>query len=572
MIQEDVLFVTPFGKPLGIGLFFVSDLRKMDSKYLLTGLCSLTALASTAQFGTGNLITTTTAPTTDVQGADTDGDGDTDLVYYAAGTVNHAENNGSGSFGPFTLLPSFGGGHFELADLDGDTDVDLVVLDEGDNTLQWRANNGTGGFGPEQFIAETEPDVLDLNCADINGDGLQDVAITMEGGLWGGVVMEAGFMWFGNQGGGFADPVYVGDLTGGPQSSVLEFGDADLDGDLDAVIVNWNFNVVVAENLDGLGTWWEPDTVFSNGALVNRLQWIDADGDGDQDLAGATGGGKVHWAENGAAQGLPWPSFNNQAIAPPGAIGNGRFGFLSCSPYASVAHNTAAGDGSALFWTYQPGTDDFGSAEVLGSVYSGSPHFASDFWLIDVTSDGRPDLVQNRDNALLWYENQLLLAPPVVTLDLAITDPVGTCDPPFALVGGTPEGGVYVIDGVVGTTVDPGTLDLGAQVVWYVFSDPITQCKGYAVDSFLVDACVGTTDLDQVQGVLLSPNPTDEETMLTFSASGVQHLRLTDLLGRAVVDVHVRSPHVIDLRAVPVGLYTALLGDHPGIPLRLVKQ
>ncbi len=121
---------------------------------------------------------------------DVNGDGNLDLITgnrgYYSGSVSLLLGLGNGSFGTATnyfeddSVPSAA-----LGDLDGDNDLDLLwTTDPGSAsvpTLSWRLNSGSGSFGStNQFLlGETELEQVEL--ADLDGDGDDDL-IALSGG------------------------------------------------------------------------------------------------------------------------------------------------------------------------------------------------------------------------------------------------------------------------------------------------------------------------------------------------------------------------------------------------------
>ena len=166
----------------------------------------------------------------DLQAGDFDGDGDLDLVAIELGDAQASLLLGDGAFG-FTSLVSIGAPGFLRralpfhADSDGDLDLLLVSVSNvlsGSTQVQVALNrlSTSGDFlvGPGFELTPTE--LLDVDSADIDGDGLQDLVATTAEALWSARGQGAGF---------FATPQLVAGAASGLalRASAL----ADLDGD-----------------------------------------------------------------------------------------------------------------------------------------------------------------------------------------------------------------------------------------------------------------------------------------------------------------------------------------------------
>lgn len=118
--------------------------------------------------------------------ADLDGDGDLDAV---AGGTGKGGPNESGlailegdGLGGFTLQPplTYTGGHafdLEAADVDADGDQDLVSLSYGTDELIVHLADGVGGFDAPQAVATVKEPFL-MDAADLDGDGVVDLVVS----------------------------------------------------------------------------------------------------------------------------------------------------------------------------------------------------------------------------------------------------------------------------------------------------------------------------------------------------------------------------------------------------------
>jgi hypothetical protein len=160
----------------------------------------------------------------DVAAGDVNGDGAVDLVGVLAnsGDVTLLLNSGNGTFtsSPAIEIATLAPSGVALADLDGDGDNDLVVVDESNGgALIIARNSGAGTFGDHSaepipgvvnpFTTPMTPGIGDVDC-----DGLDDIAVA------GQVLLNLGHATF-------APPIKV---SGQEQSALANLA-ADMDGD-----------------------------------------------------------------------------------------------------------------------------------------------------------------------------------------------------------------------------------------------------------------------------------------------------------------------------------------------------
>ena len=152
--------------------------------------------------------------------------------------------------------------------------------------------------------------------------------------------------------------------------------------------------------------------------------------------------------------------------------------------------------------------------------------------------------------------------PPVVTLPAQGSACVNW--EPFPLVGGTPVGGTYVVNGIPTTLFDPA-LGVGVYTVVYQFADA-NGCSSSAQRTLLVDACTGIDELQEA-GIRMYPNPASDVLYITAEA-GRYEIRIHDASGRLVqtegFDAGAGRERRIALNDRQNGIYVVLIAAEDG--------
>ena len=122
--------------------------------------------------------------------ADANGDGIPDLIYSHDNDADVLFGNGNGTFRPGPVSDIKLG--FDVApiarDLNGDSKIDLIysaALGEGPAGFAVSLGNGDGTFQPATFY-QAGNDLYTLNAIldDFNGDGIPDVVLDGNSGIW----------------------------------------------------------------------------------------------------------------------------------------------------------------------------------------------------------------------------------------------------------------------------------------------------------------------------------------------------------------------------------------------------
>ena len=241
----------------------------------------------------------------DVQPADFDGDGDTDLAvaefgWHKTGRVVWLQNEGTATAPKFELRvldPRPGAIHVPVTDLNRDGHPDIVALISQEfEVIEAFLNRGDGTFEKRLVHAANDPSFgsSGIQLIDLDGDGDEDV-LYANGDTFDSKLLKPyhGIQWLENTGG---FPFVPHRLTSMPGVHRALAGDLDGDGDLDivagALLPTANLEDAVALKLDSL-IWLEqrePGTfvrhaIETANCVHATLDLADFDGDGDLDIA-----------------------------------------------------------------------------------------------------------------------------------------------------------------------------------------------------------------------------------------------------------------------------------------------
>ena len=209
---------------------------------------------------------------------DLDGDGDIDAYVPTLGSDTIWFNDGRGNFSDSgQRLGNDRSIDVALGDLDGDGDLDAYVANfEAKPDRVW-LNQGNGTFVDSgQELGDTWSKGIELG--DVDGDGDLD-ALVANGTNRGG---EPNRVWFNDGRARFTDS---GQRLGNSQTQHGALGDADGDGDLDAVFAN-STNLAEPNELwlnDGKGVFTDSGQRLGKES-TSHIAFADFDGDEDLDL------------------------------------------------------------------------------------------------------------------------------------------------------------------------------------------------------------------------------------------------------------------------------------------------
>jgi len=323
---------------------------------------------------------------------DVDGDGRVDLVSAnaASGTLTvFLQEEGGGfaqplSLGDYSL--TVGPISVALGDVDGDGRVDLVSANQVSDTLTVFLQEEGGGFAQPlslgDFSVTDNPSSVALG--DVDGDGRVDLVSANQ-------VSDTLTVFLQEEGGGFAQPLSLGDssLTGSPRSVAL--GDVDGDGRVDLVSANAGSDTLTVFLQEKGGGFAEPLSLGDSSVTDNpsSVALGDVDGDGRVDLVSANGFSDtltvfLQVEGGGFAQPLSLgdSSLTNQprSVALGDVDGDGRLDLVSVNELS---------DTLTVFLQVEGG----GFAQPLSLGDSSVTNLPVSVALGDVDGDGRVDLV-----------------------------------------------------------------------------------------------------------------------------------------------------------------------------------
>jgi len=245
----------------------------------------------------------TDAPTS-VAVADLDGDGSLDIV--SANSASHDLTIFHRRGGIFDPAPAPVGGPATLsipqsviaADLDGDDRQDLACADLGSNSLVIFLQQAQGGFSPQTPLggATFTPGPLSLHAADLDGDGLLDLASSnaASGGLTTFLQVSPGHF-----------PTQPSQrLSPGASPVLVRSADLDEDGDIDLVSAAGQGDNLMVYFQIAPGLFDPQPVLLGDPDILDfpiHVIAIDLDGDADTDLVSAnqySSGLKILWGNH----------------------------------------------------------------------------------------------------------------------------------------------------------------------------------------------------------------------------------------------------------------------------------
>lgn len=278
-----------------------------------------------------------------------------------------------------------------LADIDRDGHLDLVTNRRSRDGVYWSRNDGTGLFETPQLLLDVERGISGIKCADVDGDGLEDLLVCDSYNLYFYKKMAQGLQYVKS-----TLQENSSDTTFDCDHLFVE--DFNLDGVKEILYVNGRGTSTAFRIYNNRGNNSFDVTYFYNDFGIHGIEIVDFDKDGFLDI--------VTTGFNDFNESLLW--YKND--------GAGNF--------QSFSFSVIAGTGESLK-TYD--MDNDGDLDIIvGNNYSNQMYWyehTGDFQFIqyqistdntyitsvvieDFDNDGDPDIVGLGAENFLYYENQ----------------------------------------------------------------------------------------------------------------------------------------------------------------------
>jgi hypothetical protein len=207
-------------------------------------------------------------------------------IFELGGGVDVFANDGAGDLAAPVFHPTGNNTTaINLTDMDGDGSLDVLTADRASHKMSLMLADGVGGLGsPDSWPVGFQPSGLD--AGDLDGDLVPDAVVASDGHTEMTVLI--------GRGGGSGDLDLSTPVVVGPDMWAVDLGDVDLDGDLDACLVNGsNARLKIFAN-DGAAGFTMTHNVSTTAGPLEVLV-VDVDVDGVPDVvAGGYSAVSVH--------------------------------------------------------------------------------------------------------------------------------------------------------------------------------------------------------------------------------------------------------------------------------------
>jgi FG-GAP-like repeat len=275
--SEDVAFAD-FDRDGDLDLVFVSEDDKKDELYLNDGTGHYSD--ASARLGTDEVSNALAV-------LDLDGDGAPDLLIGNVGIKRVLMNDGHGRFRDETKSrwPQTGESRtqdLELADVDGDGDEDVVVANEGQNQLYLNDHGRLVDVTASSLPARND-ESREIRAADVDRDG--DLDLLVANVRFGMQESPQDYLLLNDGRGRFTTAEHERYPEDARSNFTVQAVDLDHDGDLDVIAPSTTFPRREAR----IAVLYTDAAGHAAVAAVQNLDLRDVDGDGDQDIVATDG-------------------------------------------------------------------------------------------------------------------------------------------------------------------------------------------------------------------------------------------------------------------------------------------
>ncbi len=114
------------------------------------------------------------------------------------------------------------------------------------------------------------------------------------------------------------------------------------------------------------------------------------------------------------------------------------------------------------------------------------------------------------------------------------------------LTGGSPAGGVYLVNGVATNPVNASSLGVGTHTITYQYANA-TGCFAQATDTLQVLACTGINNPDNNTLISVMPNPFNNKLTVTLAGEFIDCITVFDIAGRKVTEINGNKTRSVQL-------------------------
>lgn len=287
----------------------------------------------------------------------------------------------------------------QAADLDGDGDEDILAACRVSDRVIWYENDGTGNFSKQKVITKDLEGALFSYAVDIDGDNNLDVLSTSYD--------DKTIVWYKNDGTGVFSEQQLISISPGTITTINYF-DIDGDGDIDVLSGSYYVNEIAWYENDGEGNFSIKHIIAANFSGGVSISSNDINGDGTIDITiSSNWDTHIRWYANDGEGNF---SFQQQVtiINDYGATnvfledldqdGDNDLIYLVCDNDSQNDN-----DNDIIAWFPNDGLGNFGGEQIISSILTG-PRFIH---IVDLGNDGDLDIVaiSTFTDECFWFEN-----------------------------------------------------------------------------------------------------------------------------------------------------------------------